>query len=398
MDSSELTRLKKNRSTANSINGVTHRPSLPISGETRISYKLGSKVVTYNKRIILPSCTGPSCNEDIVYNSGSQQPEYGMTTILARTNKLINFVVVDNSNNLFWTETDSSNSSQYYIYRRDAVTNIITQIHAFNNPTEINAGLSDIVLDSSGNLYFYEYVPLSSSNFRLTKMTFNLDGSVNSTTSFPSTEIPAVSVTMGLTLDETTGDIYVTTAGHAIYKTNINGSFATALAGDGVGYLDGIGTSAKFNFLSGLTFDSVNNCLYVADANNNCIRKVDLSLPSHIVSTYSSTVGSISPTSGPNAGNVYDVDHTLAKFNLTSDVQIDSNGVLYIVDTGNNQIKKVDPSGMVTLFAGSGAFGTYNGPPLTDATFNYPLSIFVKSPSEMYIAESNGYIRKITTL
>lgn len=67
MDSSQLTRLKKDRSTANSINSATPRPLLPINEETYISFKQGSKLSTHNKRIIFPGCTGPTCSEDMVY-------------------------------------------------------------------------------------------------------------------------------------------------------------------------------------------------------------------------------------------------------------------------------------------------------------------------------------------
>ena len=155
MDSSDLTRLKKNRSIANSINGTSPRPLLPINEGTHLSYKLGSKLVTYNKRVILPGCTGPTCNND---NTSSVQTEYNITTILERPETLIYFVVLDNSNNLFWVESNITVfPTQFNIYRRDAVTNVITQIHTFINPSG-GDGLSDIVTDSLGNLYFYEYI------------------------------------------------------------------------------------------------------------------------------------------------------------------------------------------------------------------------------------------------
>ena len=67
MDSSQLTRFKKDRSTANAINGTSPKQLLSITEETYISFKQGSKLSTYNKRIILPGCKGPTCNKDMAY-------------------------------------------------------------------------------------------------------------------------------------------------------------------------------------------------------------------------------------------------------------------------------------------------------------------------------------------
>jgi hypothetical protein len=66
MDSSQLTRHKRDRYSANALNGATPRPIYPLDEEKRIAYKQGSKVVTYNKRTVLPGCTGPTCNEDLL--------------------------------------------------------------------------------------------------------------------------------------------------------------------------------------------------------------------------------------------------------------------------------------------------------------------------------------------
>lgn len=72
----------------------------------------------------------------------------------------------------------------------------------------------------------------------------------------------------------TSDDVYVTDAGnHNIRRLSPTGG-VTVFAGTGVsGFQDGAKTNAKFNGPSGLAIDSIGN-LYVADTNNNRIRKV----------------------------------------------------------------------------------------------------------------------------
>jgi hypothetical protein len=67
MDSSQLTRHKRDRYSANALNGATPRPIFPLDEEKLSSFKHGSKLVTHNKRIVLPGCKGPICNTDMVY-------------------------------------------------------------------------------------------------------------------------------------------------------------------------------------------------------------------------------------------------------------------------------------------------------------------------------------------
>jgi hypothetical protein len=68
MDSSELTKSKRDRIVANSYTsqGVSSRHLVPtITSSTLLSFKYGAKLVDFNKRIVLPNCTGEQCNEDL---------------------------------------------------------------------------------------------------------------------------------------------------------------------------------------------------------------------------------------------------------------------------------------------------------------------------------------------
>jgi sugar lactone lactonase YvrE len=384
MDSSQLTRHKRDRYTANALNGVPH-PIYPLDEEKRIGYINGSKIVTYNKRTILPGCTGPTCNEDLLQEPQGTVVFDTMTTVLTTSNN-IEYIAVDSVGNIYWVESTGPTTA-YKIRKRDTL-NIITDVFTFalvgGSPE-----YSQIVLDNNDNLYFFNYI--APYGVCLTKIT---PGGIVShfTTAIVADEID------GVTINKENGDIYcVSSSACVIYKTNISGTTPIAIAGSGtVGYLDSLlPLSARFNEPNGIAFDTQNNYLYITELLNNDIRKIDLN--TGIVSTYSSTAGNGSPTTGPTAGNTVNVDHTLSQFFTPQDIAIDSSGNLYICDTGNNRIKKIDSSGFVTLFAGDGSFGISNGPPLTLATFSLPVSIFIRSPTEMYVADSGNFeIRKIT--
>ena len=92
-------------------------------------------------------------------------------------------------------------------------------------------------------------------------------------------------------------------------------------------------------------------------------------------------------------------DSDLALFYRVMDVASDGNGNLFVADAGNNCIRKVDSNGWVTTFAGNGNddAGYANGDRLT-ARFNDPAGIAVGSDGTVYVADSgNDCIRKIDT-
>jgi DNA-binding beta-propeller fold protein YncE len=265
-------------------------------------------------------------------------------------------IAIDIDNNIYWTENGK-------IRKKDKETYIITDIFVFPK----NA-YSDFVLDSSSqNMYFYNLGKLH-----------KLDLSSTALTVFPLTSIHGGNV-YGMVLDNDTGDIYFTSESmSSIYKTNISGKFLTKLAGNGF-------PSGDFNKPWGIAHDKSLNCLYIADKGNNCISKIDLE--TNTVSKYAG---------GSYQRNIYKVIKEDACFNEPTDVDLDGFGNMFICDYTNNQIKRIDSSGMVTLFAGSGAYGKSNGLTLQESTFCNPVSILIKGRT-MYIAdEGNKSVRMIT--
>ena len=132
------------------------------------------------------------------------------------------------------------------------------------------------------------------------------------------------------------------------------------------------GSAGKFYYPTGIATDSLGN-VYVADPNNNKVRKIDTS---QIVTTLAS--GFLTPRGVAVYGNA-----------------------LFVADTGHHQIKKVSLApidyGTVTLVAGTGSTGAVNhASDPTQSTFNNPYGLTFDASGNMYIADNgNSMIRKI---
>jgi sugar lactone lactonase YvrE len=186
----------------------------------------------------------------------------------------------------------------------------------------------------------------------------------------------------GLTVD-TNGNIYVAeTSNNRIIKINPSG-IISIFAGNGTyGHADGPGDSAMFRHPKGLAVDGLGN-VYVADASNNCIRKIT---PSGEVSTFA----------GDGSQGFVDGLGTSAKFFGPYDVAIDNTGNIYVTEYWNNIIRKITPSGDVRTIAGDGTWGFANGPGVS-ARFQYPDGIAIDSIGNIYVTETETHrIRKIS--
>jgi sugar lactone lactonase YvrE len=184
---------------------------------------------------------------------------------------------------------------------------------------------------------------------------------------------------------DASGTVYVADNGnHRIRKITISGSTATVstLAGSTQGFADGTGTGARFNLPNSVAVDASGN-MYVADANNQRIRKIT---PAGEVTTLS---GSGTPGDANGTG-------TGAQFKSPSGVAVDASGNLYVSDYGNSRIRKVSSAGEVTTLAGSTA-GYADGEG-TAATFRGPVGVTVDGSGILYVADYNNQrIRKVTS-
>lgn len=187
----------------------------------------------------------------------------------------------------------------------------------------------------------------------------------------------------------------VVNTNYLIYLTDTNnnkirrfspGTGATVFtyAGSGIqGSTDGIGTIASFSAPRGIVSDAIGN-IYVADSNNNKIRKID-------------NAGLVSTFAGSGIQGTTDGLGTLASFNSPVEITIDSAGNLYVTDANNNKIRKITPTGMVSTLAGSGVQGAIDGIG-SSASFNNPAGLKIDVSGIIYVGDyGNNKIRKITT-
>lgn len=147
------------------------------------------------------------------------------------------------------------------------------------------------------------------------------------------------------------------------------------------GFVNGNSGDARFNLPLGITTDSVS--LFIADAGNNSIRKIDLS------------TGTVTTIAGNGSAGATDGQGGSATFNWPHGITNDGNS-LYVADQDNSTIRKVEiATGVVTTLAGSaGITGSSNGTG-TAARFNRPSGITADGIS-LYVADSeNAVIRKI---
>ncbi len=184
---------------------------------------------------------------------------------------------------------------------------------------------------------------------------------------------------MDLAIDKNNA-IYVTDYSNQKVRKIFAGNVTTA-AGSTAGYADGLGTAAQFFKLSGITADTINNNLYIADWFNYRIRKSDAS--------YSITTIAGSATQGTLNGN-----GTAAQFNGPFGIDIDINGNIFIADRSNHNIRKIDPAGNVTTYAGT-TVGYVDGPAAT-AKFDTPTFVAADKLGNVYVSDyGNNRIRKI---
>ena len=134
------------------------------------------------------------------------------------------------------------------------------------------------------------------------------------------------------------GNLYVADTGNnAIRRVAPDGSVSTLAGGGAPGYLDGMGRAARFDGPVGVTVDHAGN-VYVADTYNDRIRRID-------------KTGAVTTVAGHGGPGSLDGLGTAAGFDTPSAIVAGKDGVLFVADTGNDAIRRIDQSGAVTTLA-----------------------------------------------
>ncbi len=217
---------------------------------------------------------------------------------------------------------------------------------------------------------------------------------------------------LGLALDSA-GDLYIADAfNNRIRRVDASTGVITTYAGSGdqynaTGFFGGYSgdggpaTSAMMNVPSGLAFDSNGN-LFVGDASNEVVREIDNSTE-HIITTYAGNGKLGVPGTANGDGGPATSAQLNAYVGELLDVATDASGNLYIADSGDSVIRKVDTSAshIITTYAGSPSHTftfSGNGGPANEAGLNTPEGLALDASGDLFIADTfNGLVRKVDT-
>jgi uncharacterized protein (TIGR03437 family) len=196
-----------------------------------------------------------------------------------------------------------------------------------------------------------------------------------------------IGVIQGVAADRA-GNVYLSDTNHNCVRRIDAQGIITTVAGTGTAGFNGDGgpaTSAQLNLPYGLAVDASGN-LYIADLNNNRVRRVS---PSGAIDTYAGSGGNGSSGDGGAA--------TQAQLLSPRNLAIDSGGNLYIAEFAAHRVRKVAPGGTITTVAGTGIAGFRgDGGPGTVAQLAFPAGLALDAAGNLYIADSgNQRVREV---
>ncbi len=250
---------------------------------------------------------------------------------------------------------------------------------------QMKEAVGNIAPDGSGNIYFTDYM-----NGRIRKVdaagfisTFAGGGSATS----ESIQATAANLSLGGIALDVSGNLYLID-GNRVRKINITTGIITTVVGTGSSGYSGDGgpaSTARLNNPAGICFDAIGN-LYIGDGGNNRVRKVSTS---GTISTYAG-IG-ISGSSGDGG------PATAARLFNPDGLCFDAVGNLYVADRLSHRVRKIDPAGIISTYAGSPSMGGGgDGGPATAAALNEPSYVCMDSYGSLYIADFHGWrVRKV---
>jgi sugar lactone lactonase YvrE len=298
------------------------------------------------------------------------------------------FAIATDGNVLFVADTGN-----HTIRRIDAAGNVSTWAGTAGTPGSTDANGTSasfnqptgLAIDAGGNLYVADSGNRTIRVISPTKDVTTLAGAAGVYGSADGTGTAAsFAFPQGIAVDAS-GTVYVADAYNNTLRRITAAGVVTTLAGTvgTAGSADGTGTAATFNLPMGLALNATTGTLYVADANNHVIRRVTTA---GVVTTVAGTAGSQGLLDG--AG-------TAARFRTPMGVALDAAGNLYIADSDNRCIRKMDAVTAVTTQAGSSLnAGTANGIGAA-ASFGQPTGVAIFGGNAYIVDATYGTVRKL---
>jgi uncharacterized protein (TIGR03437 family) len=259
-----------------------------------------------------------------------------------------------------------------------------------------------VAVDKSGNIYI-----LDSGNWVVRKVTSSGTISTIAGNQFTSSQVGGgfggdnglaingqLSFSSGVAVDSS-GNIFIAdTNNNRIRKVDTKGVITTVVSGGNAGGTAGNGgdgsqgVNARVNGPQGLAVDAAGN-LYIADTKNNEIRKLAVNGVISRVAGSQFAVAGFSGDGGPALN---------AQLNHPEGVAIDAAGNIYIADTTNSRIRMVSPDGTINTIAGNSRIGfSGDGGLATSAALNFPSDVAVDAAGNVYVADyQNQVIRQLT--
>jgi sugar lactone lactonase YvrE len=255
---------------------------------------------------------------------------------------------------------------------------------------------ASVVLDGAGNMYIADSV-----HHRIRMVSSGNGATINGSVTYPAAGI--------ITTIAGTGTAGVGADGAAAYTSALDSPAGLAVDGAGnlyiadtgnsrvrvisaaTGQINTIAVGASLNQPWGVTIDAAGN-LFIADTFNHRIVRVDAITQAVTTVAGTGTVPS-DPTSKAGDGG----PATSAQLSRPHAVAFDAVGNMYIPDTGDNRIRKVDTTGTITTFAGTGAVGfSADGTVATNVEMWAPSGVIVDVAQNVYYSDTqNNAIRKI---
>jgi len=278
-------------------------------------------------------------------------------------------------NSPYGADTDGADN----IYIADRGDSVVRQITPGGSVTTLSALTGNLTLISvnkiNGNIY---YSDLGSGNIKKSVPPY----------SSVTTLAGGFGNVFGVGVDSATDTIYVSSlSDQKIYKVT-SGGVVTPLAGDGTpGLLNGTLASARFNNPCAIAVvgSGASAILYVADRDNNAIRRVDIA------------GDSVTTAAGNGAAGCIDGTGSGAQFTGPTGCTLGPDGNLYIGDQDNGNVRKMTQLGVVTSIGGNCVAGTPADGCGSSAHFGNIGQVAVDSTGLIYVADrSSTHIEKGT--